>query len=114
MRDLISIDDVMEDEGLRFGPNGGLIYCMEYLAQNFDWLQEQLDEEEDDYIIFDCPGEITIHVHFELKHTCLCVSVFLHKDLCVNISIIYTICTSIGYTNHIIAQVRLSFTLTSR
>ena len=29
MRDLISVDDVMEDKDLRLGPNGGLIFCME-------------------------------------------------------------------------------------
>jgi hypothetical protein len=28
IRDLISLDDVMEELGM--GPNGGLIYCMEY------------------------------------------------------------------------------------
>jgi len=28
IRELISLDDVMEDFGM--GPNGGLIYCMEY------------------------------------------------------------------------------------
>ena len=34
-----------------------------YLAQNFDWLQEQLDEQEDDYILFDCPGKLTAQLH---------------------------------------------------
>lgn len=29
IRDLIQLDDVMEDEVLHFGPNGGLLYCME-------------------------------------------------------------------------------------
>ena len=29
IRDLICVDDVMEDDDLRFGPNGGLIFCME-------------------------------------------------------------------------------------
>ena len=35
------------------------MFCLNsrYLAQNFDWLQEQLDEQEDDYILFDCPGK---------------------------------------------------------
>ncbi|CAL5411302.1 unnamed protein product [Camellia sinensis] len=28
IRELISLDDVMEE--LRLGPNGGLLYCMEY------------------------------------------------------------------------------------
>lgn len=32
IRDLVKIDEVMEEHG--FGPNGGLIYCMEYLLQN--------------------------------------------------------------------------------
>ena len=30
----IKLDDAMEDEELRFGPNGGLIFCMEYLLEN--------------------------------------------------------------------------------
>jgi hypothetical protein len=31
IRELIEIDDAMDDQGLRFGPNGGLIFCMEYV-----------------------------------------------------------------------------------
>ncbi len=35
-----------------------------YFAKNFDWLMEQLDEDEDDdYIIFDCPGQIELYTH---------------------------------------------------
>lgn len=47
----------MEDASLRFGPNGGLVFCMEYFANNFDWLEESLGHVEDDYILFDCPGK---------------------------------------------------------
>ena len=43
IRDLISLDDVMTE--LKYGPNGGLIYCMEYLVQNLDWLQVRRGEE---------------------------------------------------------------------
>jgi hypothetical protein len=32
----------MEDEELKFGPNGGLIFCMEYLMEKMEWLQRQL------------------------------------------------------------------------
>lgn len=63
IRDLIHLDDAMEDESLKFGPNGGLVFCMEYFAQNFDWLEEQLEELEDDYILFDCPGQIELYTH---------------------------------------------------
>ncbi len=38
----IKLDDAMEDEELKFGPNGGLIFCMEYLMENMDWLEKQL------------------------------------------------------------------------
>lgn len=47
----------MEDPSLRFGPNGGLVFCMEYFANNFDWLEESLGHVDDDYVLFDCPGE---------------------------------------------------------
>lgn len=57
IRELIQVDDVMEDPSLRFGPNGGLVFCMEYFANNFDWLEESLGHVDDDYILFDCPGE---------------------------------------------------------
>lgn len=29
IRDLISVDDVLEDEDIIMGPNGGLVFCME-------------------------------------------------------------------------------------
>jgi len=49
----------MEDEFLRFGPNGGLVFCMEYFASNLNWLEESLGHVEDDYVLFDCPGKRT-------------------------------------------------------
>lgn len=55
--DLISLEDAMEE--LELGPNGGLMYCMEYLLDNMDWLKDELDKyDEDEYIIFDCPGQV--------------------------------------------------------
>lgn len=30
IRELIHVDDAMEDEELHFGPNGGLVFCIEY------------------------------------------------------------------------------------
>ncbi|XP_047002498.1 GPN-loop GTPase 3 [Schistocerca americana] len=63
IRQLIHVDDAMEDEELKFGPNGGLVFCMEYLVENIDWLEEQLGEDEDDYTLFDCPGQIELYTH---------------------------------------------------
>ncbi|XP_065874604.1 uncharacterized protein [Euphorbia lathyris] len=63
IRELISLDDVMEELGL--GPNGALLYCMEELEDNLDdWLTEELDNYmDDDYLVFDCPGQIELFSH---------------------------------------------------
>mmetsp|Transcript_17752 Transcript_17752/g.46329 ORF Transcript_17752/g.46329 Transcript_17752/m.46329 type:complete len:273 (+) Transcript_17752:328-1146(+) len=61
IRDIISLDDVTET--LSFGPNGGLIYCMEFLIANLQVFDEALGHYEDDYIIFDCPGQIELYTH---------------------------------------------------
>jgi len=61
IKDLVSLDDVMGELG--FGPNGGLVYCFEYLLQNMDWLEEELGGYDDDYLIFDCPGQIELYTH---------------------------------------------------
>uniref|UniRef100_A0A3Q3FYR3 GPN-loop GTPase 3 n=1 Tax=Kryptolebias marmoratus TaxID=37003 RepID=A0A3Q3FYR3_KRYMA len=62
IRELIQVDDVMEDDSLRFGPNGGLVFCMEYFANNFDWLEESLGHVEDDYILCE-KGVIELYTH---------------------------------------------------
>ena len=55
IRDLISVEEVMEE--LDLGPNGGLVYCMEYLLSNLDWLNDHLDTfDDDEYLILDCPA----------------------------------------------------------
>jgi GTPase SAR1 family protein len=42
VRDLVTIDEIMEQESL--GPNGGVLYALEELEHNFDWLAEGLKE----------------------------------------------------------------------
>lgn len=68
---LITLDDAMEEYGL--GPNGAMLYCIEYLEANFDWLVEQLDallepQGGNGYIIFDTPGQAELWTnHDSLK-----------------------------------------------
>ena len=42
------------------GPNGGLVYCMEFLSKNFEWLSDKIKSmlEEDKYLLIDCPGQV--------------------------------------------------------
>ncbi|ODV71929.1 putative signal sequence-binding GTPase GPN3, partial [Cyberlindnera jadinii NRRL Y-1542] len=67
IRDLISLEDVMEE--LELGPNGGLVYCFEYLLQNLDWLDEEIGDYNDEYLIFDCPGQIELYTHIPVLPT---------------------------------------------
>lgn len=54
-------------EEMELGPNGALIYCMEYLMENTDWLQEELNKvAPDDYVLFDCPGQIELYSHLDV------------------------------------------------
>lgn len=69
----------MADEELHFGPNGGLIFCIEYLLQNQEWFKQQLcgggdgeddapidNDPDDDYILFDMPGQIELYTHLNV------------------------------------------------
>ena len=42
VRDLVPLDEVMEAEEL--GPNGGVLYALEELEHNFEWLENGLKE----------------------------------------------------------------------
>lgn len=59
--DLITISDVMDT--LKLGPNGGLVYCMEYLEKNIDWLKTELEKVKDMYLLIDCPGQVELYTH---------------------------------------------------
>jgi len=65
VRDLITVSDVMEKK--KYGPNGALVYCMEYLLKNIAWLDTKLKEcGEDNYFIFDCPGQLELYSHYSV------------------------------------------------
>ncbi|KAK8153066.1 GPN-loop GTPase [Phyllosticta citrichinensis] len=68
IRDLITLEDVMEEMGL--GPNGGLIYCFEFLLENLDFLTNPLDDVTEEYlIIIDMPGQIELYTHVPILPT---------------------------------------------
>ena len=94
VKDQINVDDIMEYTNL--GPNGGLIYAMEYLIENTDWLETEIQNlGSDDYVLFDCPGQLELYTHldvmrkvtkslenlgFSLCSVCLVDSTFLVDD----------------------------------
>lgn len=68
IRDLVSVEDVMGE--LSLGPNGGLVYAMEYVEVNLDWLITKLRAKTQDcavpYVFFDCPGQVELYTHHEV------------------------------------------------
>lgn len=56
----------MEEESLNYGPNGSLVFCLEYLLEHFDWFDDHLIDIEDDYLIIDCPGQIELYTHLNV------------------------------------------------
>ena len=86
IRELVTLEDVMEE--LQLGPNGGLIYCFEFLLQNLDFLSEALDPLSEEYlIIFDMPGQIELYTHVPLLPSLV---QFLSRQGPLNISLCAT------------------------
>ncbi|KAF0299007.1 GPN-loop GTPase 2 [Amphibalanus amphitrite] len=61
LAELVTVEDVMRE--LRLGPNGALLYCLEYLEKNMDWLLQRLAALGDKYILFDFPGQVELYTH---------------------------------------------------
>lgn len=55
--ELIKHEEVMEH--FKLGPNGALVYCMEFLEVNVNWLVTKVLNLKDYYLIFDCPGQVS-------------------------------------------------------
>ena len=71
-QDIISLDAVMKE--LHLGPNGGLLYCMEYIEHHFGEVLKLLKERlgitdarglqhSRAYLLFDLPGQIELTAH---------------------------------------------------
>lgn len=65
VRELVNVEEVMDREEL--GPNGGVLWAMEEMEANFDWLEERLEEcsEEGGMVVLDPPGQPELMVHHE-------------------------------------------------
>lgn len=48
VRELVTLDEIMKDDEL--GPNGGVLYALEELEHNLDWLEKRLKELEGEVV----------------------------------------------------------------
>ena len=49
--DLVQVEEVMDQ--MKLGPNGGLMYAIQFARANLDWILGKIDQSS--YLIFDCP-----------------------------------------------------------
>lgn len=61
VRSLVTLDEIMADDEL--GPNGAVLYALEEVEHNFDWLADGLAGLVEDYVLFDCPGQVELFTH---------------------------------------------------
>ena len=66
VRELIDLGEVMER--LDLGPNGALLYCMDFLASHIDWLREKMQKRGPDYFLIDCPGQVELYTQHSALH----------------------------------------------
>ncbi|KAB5526593.1 hypothetical protein DKX38_020440 [Salix brachista] len=87
IEDLIKLSDVMDEHSL--GPNGGLVYCMDYLEKNIDWLQSKLEPLcKDHYLLFDFPGQVELFfLHSNAKN----VIMKLIKKLNLRLTVVHLV-----------------------
>ncbi len=72
---LITVEDVMEN--FHLGPNGAIVYCMEFLEKNLDWIFVEVEKFKDHYFIFDLPGQVFQQIQlncFARENNILCWS----------------------------------------
>ena len=91
--ELINVKDVMFNSDL--GPNGSLMYCMEFLEANLDWLLENLaklghrkpgDDERTPYLLFDLPGQVELYTHHNsIKNIIKKLTNLDYRLTCVNL-----------------------------
>ncbi|ETN41880.1 uncharacterized protein HMPREF1541_03819 [Cyphellophora europaea CBS 101466] len=63
VRKLVTLEEIMADDEL--GPNGAVLYALEELENNMDWLSGELQKLGEDYILFDCPGQVELFTHHD-------------------------------------------------
>lgn len=70
IRDVITLEEIMSDDNLSLGPNGGLMYCMEVFEKSIDYfigkirgLTKLSINGDSTYVLFDCPGQTELYTN---------------------------------------------------
>jgi len=71
--EVVNLSSVMDELGL--GPNGGLMYCMEYIEHHLDHVVDLIKSriQPTTYLLLDLPGQVELYTH------CTCVQSILNR-----------------------------------
>lgn len=105
IRDLVKLEDIMRDDKL--GPNGGILYALEELEHNFEWLEEGLKELGEDYILFDCPGQVELYTHHNsLRNIFYKLQKMGFRFVCVHLSDSFCLTQPSLYVSNVLLSLR--------
>lgn len=85
----LTVDDVMSE--CDYGPNGALFYALQEMCENIEELH--LQEFEDEFFVFDCPGQIELFLHSDVLQECV-----RHVRNFAKVAVVYLIDSS-NFTN---------------
>ncbi|PTB42807.1 uncharacterized protein TrAFT101_001390 [Trichoderma asperellum] len=105
IRDLVKLEDIMRED--RLGPNGGILYALEELENNYEWLEEGLKELGEDYILFDCPGQVELYTHHNsLRNIFYKLSKIGFRFVCVHLSDCFCLTQPSLYVSNVLLSLR--------
>lgn len=105
VRDIIRLEDIMKDDEL--GPNGGILYAMEELEHNLDWLEEGLKTLGEDYVIFDCPGQVELFTHHSsLRNIFFKIQAMGYRMVVLNLTDSYCLTLPSLYISNLLLSLR--------
>mmetsp|Transcript_7264 Transcript_7264/g.13109 ORF Transcript_7264/g.13109 Transcript_7264/m.13109 type:complete len:335 (+) Transcript_7264:41-1045(+) len=82
IREVISVEDVISE--LELGPNGALVFALEFLLENPEWIHSLFQESltDGDYILLDCPGQIELYTHYQIMRRLVQLMAEMDVRLC--------------------------------
>ncbi|RKF54225.1 GPN-loop GTPase 2 [Golovinomyces cichoracearum] len=105
VRDLIKLEDIMLEDNL--GPNGGVLFALEELEHNIEWLESGLNELGEDYILFDCPGQVELYTHHcSLRNIFLRLQKMGYRLVVIHLSDCYCLTLPSLYISNLILSLR--------
>lgn len=49
---------------MNLGPNGAMLFCMEFIEKHVEDIIEKINQKSDHYFLIDCPGQVRIRLFF--------------------------------------------------